>query len=163
MYCRNSTCDANFKLKPCTCAQSHALGTRTKFQLEILTVNVISGVVYFHEIISESSRYVSETTPRSQVSHGRLYIIFPSKNFALACSMVSSWSNVSPVVLGRQIYNIQIKNLKTNVTWSSFCLANPSSPEFLNNLNPLCIIPWGNMIYMILRCGLRGITYVHVL
>ena len=46
------------------CAQSYALGTRTKFQLEILTIkNVISGVVYFREIILESSRNVSETLP----------------------------------------------------------------------------------------------------
>ena len=63
VYCRNSTCDENFKLKLCTCAQSHALGTGTKFQLKILTVNVISGVVYFREIILESLRNVSETTP----------------------------------------------------------------------------------------------------
>ena len=41
-----------------------ALGTRTKFQLEIPTINVISSIVYFREIILESSRNVSETTPR---------------------------------------------------------------------------------------------------
>ena len=63
VYCRNSTCDQNFKLKLCTCAQSHALGTCTTFQLEILIINVISGVVYFREIILESSRNISETTP----------------------------------------------------------------------------------------------------
>ena len=51
VYCRNTTCDENFKLKLCMCAQSHALGTRTKFQLEILTINVISDIVYFYEII----------------------------------------------------------------------------------------------------------------
>ena len=51
-------------MKLCTCAHSHALGARTKFQLEILTVNVIPGMVYFHEIILESSRNVIETTPR---------------------------------------------------------------------------------------------------
>ena len=45
------------------CAQSHALGTHTKFQLEILTVNVISGIVYFREIILKSSRNVNETPP----------------------------------------------------------------------------------------------------
>ena len=45
------------------CAQNHALGTRTKFQLEILTVNVTSHIVYFREIILESSRNVSETAP----------------------------------------------------------------------------------------------------
>ena len=58
VYCTNSTCDENFKLKLCT----YALDTRIKFQLEILTVNVISGVVYFREITLESSRNVSETT-----------------------------------------------------------------------------------------------------
>ena len=43
--------------------QSHALGTRAKFQLEILTTNMISGIVYFREIILESSQNVCETTP----------------------------------------------------------------------------------------------------
>ena len=64
VYCRNCTSYENFKLKLCTCAQSHALGTRTNFQLGILTINVISGIVYFHKIILESSWNVSETTPR---------------------------------------------------------------------------------------------------
>ena len=32
-----------------------------KFQLEILTINVISGMVYFRELILESSRNVCET------------------------------------------------------------------------------------------------------
>ena len=44
------------------CAQSHALGTRTKSKLEILTRNVISDIVYFREIILESLQNVSETT-----------------------------------------------------------------------------------------------------
>ena len=60
--CRNRSFHENFKLKLCMCAQSHALGTRTKFQLEILTINVISSIVYFREIILESLRNVSETT-----------------------------------------------------------------------------------------------------
>ena len=37
------------------------MGTRTKFQLKILTINVISGIVYFREIILESSGNLSET------------------------------------------------------------------------------------------------------
>ena len=37
----------NFKQKLSTCAQSHALGTCTKFQLEIDTIIVISGILYF--------------------------------------------------------------------------------------------------------------------
>ena len=40
--------------------------TRTRFQLEIITMNMFSGIVYFREIIFESSRNVSETTPRLQ-------------------------------------------------------------------------------------------------
>ena len=42
-------------LEPC-------FGAPTKFQLEILTINAISGIVYFRDIISESSRNVSEIT-----------------------------------------------------------------------------------------------------
>ena len=64
VHCKIRTTYVNFKLKLCTCAQSQALGTCTKFQLEILTINVISGTVYFREIILASSPNVSETTPR---------------------------------------------------------------------------------------------------
>ena len=63
VYCRNRTSYENFILKLCTCAQSHALGTCTKFQLEILTIDVISSIVYFREILLKSSRNVRETTP----------------------------------------------------------------------------------------------------
>ena len=69
VFCRIHTSYENFKLKLCTCAQSHALDTRTKFQLEILTINVISGIVYFRKIILGSSRNVSETTPRAWMSN----------------------------------------------------------------------------------------------
>ena len=65
MYSRNRTSYENFNLKLCTCAQSLALGTRTNFQLGILTINVICGIVYFHEIILESWWNVSEITPWS--------------------------------------------------------------------------------------------------
>ena len=57
----------NFKLKLCTCAQNMALGTRTKFQLEILMRTTISTIHKFQENILESSLYVSETTPRCQL------------------------------------------------------------------------------------------------
>ena len=64
VYSKNQTSYENFKLGLCPFAQSHALGTRTKFQLEILTIDVIFVIAYFSEIILESSRIVSETTPR---------------------------------------------------------------------------------------------------
>ena len=37
------------------CPKPYALATRTKFQLQILNINVISGNVHFREIILESS------------------------------------------------------------------------------------------------------------
>ena len=46
-------------MKLSACAQSHALGTRTKVHLQILTINVIFGIVHFREIILESSWNVS--------------------------------------------------------------------------------------------------------
>ena len=48
-------------LKLLTCAQSMALGTRTKFQLEILIRNTIFVKHKFRENILESSLNVSET------------------------------------------------------------------------------------------------------
>ena len=81
VYCRNRTSYENFKLTLCTCAQSHALGTRTKFQLEILNANVIFGIVYFRKIILESSRKVSETTPRSQLYLGFGHFGWPPSFF----------------------------------------------------------------------------------
>ena len=53
----------NFKLKLRTCAQSIALGTRTKFQLEMLIGSAISATHKFRGNILESSRNVSETIP----------------------------------------------------------------------------------------------------
>ena len=56
----------NFRLKFSMCAQSHALGACTKFQLESLVINhVISGVVHFRKIILESLWNVSKTNPTS--------------------------------------------------------------------------------------------------
>ena len=49
VYCINCTSYENFKL------QSHALGTHTKFQLEILTIHGIYGIVYVRAIILGSS------------------------------------------------------------------------------------------------------------
>ena len=66
---RNHIYDQNFKLKLCTCAQSMALGTRTKFQLEILITSTNSAIHQFRENILESSRNVSETTPWNLTEH----------------------------------------------------------------------------------------------
>ena len=60
----------NFTLKLCTCAQSMALGTSTKFQLEILMRSIISTIHKFRDNILESSRSVTETTPRLLASPG---------------------------------------------------------------------------------------------
>ena len=52
-----------FKLKLCSCAQSMALGTRTKFQLEFRITSTISAIDKFQENTLESLWKVSETTP----------------------------------------------------------------------------------------------------
>ena len=62
---RNHIYGENFKLKLRTCAQSMALGACTKFQLENLITSTISAIHKFRENILESSRKVSETTPRA--------------------------------------------------------------------------------------------------
>ena len=67
---RNHIHGKNFKLKLCTCTQSMALGTHTKFKLEILMKSTISVIHKFQENISESSWNVSETTPRLQRAKG---------------------------------------------------------------------------------------------
>ena len=69
VYCRYRIFCENFKLKLRMCAQSHAWGTCTKFQLEIRTINVISSIVYFHKIILESLWHVIETTSRSETQN----------------------------------------------------------------------------------------------
>ena len=60
---RNHIYGENFNLKICTCAQSKALGTRTKFQREIIITSTICAIHKFRENFLESSRNVSETTP----------------------------------------------------------------------------------------------------
>ena len=64
----NTIYGENFKLKLCMCAQSMALGTHTKFQLEFLIRSTIFAIHKFRENIFESSRNVSETTPRTLVT-----------------------------------------------------------------------------------------------
>ena len=39
-------------------------GARTQYQLKIVTINGISGIVYIRDYILKSSRNVSKTTPR---------------------------------------------------------------------------------------------------
>ena len=61
---RNRIYHENFKLKLGTCAQSHALDTRTKFQFEILIRNTTSIIHKFQVNILERSRKVCESHPR---------------------------------------------------------------------------------------------------
>ena len=78
----------NFKLKLCTCAQSMALGTRTKFQIEMLIGSAISVTHKFRENILESSRNVSETPP----GNGRRQAIkWISDGLVCICIHVISW------------------------------------------------------------------------
>ena len=82
VYCKNHTSYENFKLKlsTCMCTQSMALGTRTKFQLEILNINLVSGNVYFCKIILESSQNVSEPNLRSLSQTGIINLQLTGQN-----------------------------------------------------------------------------------
>ena len=60
---RNNIYAENFKLNLCTCAQSHALGTCTKFQLELLMRRTILVIYKFWENVLESSQNIRETPP----------------------------------------------------------------------------------------------------
>ena len=71
----NHIYDENLSLQLCTCAQSMALGTRTKFQLQIIITTTISAMQKFEDIILESCRKVSETTPRSSLSNGSTDVV----------------------------------------------------------------------------------------
>ena len=62
------------------CTQSMALGTRTKFQLEILNINLVSGNVYFCKIILESSQNVSEPNLRSLSQTGIINLQLTGQN-----------------------------------------------------------------------------------
>ena len=62
MNCRNHNSYENFKVKLCMCAHSMALDAHKKFELEILAINVIFGIISFCKIILESLRNVCETT-----------------------------------------------------------------------------------------------------
>ena len=66
---RNHIYGENFKLKYCYCAQSMALGTCTKFQLEILIRSVMFAIHKFWENILESLRNVSETPPGHHMAY----------------------------------------------------------------------------------------------
>ena len=61
----------DFKLNLCTCAQSIALVTRTKFQLEILIKSTISAIHKFWENVLERERNVTETHPWISFSRGQ--------------------------------------------------------------------------------------------
>ena len=93
---RNHIYSENFKLKLCTCAQSMGLGTRTKFQLEILIRSTISAIQKFREIILESSRNVSETTPWPPTGCVAGCVIGWSKNRS-GSSHAMDFSSMSPM------------------------------------------------------------------
>ena len=71
---RNHIYVGNFKLKLCTCAQSHALDTCTKFQHEILIRILISAIHKFRVNILECSQNFSETTPWLKSSRSMKYL-----------------------------------------------------------------------------------------
>ena len=95
VYWRNRIPYETFKLKLCTCAQSHALGARTKFKRETLAMNMPSGIVYFLEIVFKSSQNVSETTPWKQWDVDYFNVIQPSSSVWLKVRNYTLWNNAT--------------------------------------------------------------------
>ena len=91
---RNHIYGENFKLKLCTCAQSMALGTRTKFQLEILTRSTISTIYIFRDNCLESSRNVNETPPPLNIMSAKATDITDFDNsLSLVSCQAIIWTN----------------------------------------------------------------------
>ena len=67
------------------CAQSHALGTRTRFQLQILTIIVISGIVYFREIIGEPQMY--DENPQISIKLISIDFMILARNTIMDCGL----------------------------------------------------------------------------
>ena len=86
---RNPIYGENCKLKR-TCAQSHNSGTHTNFQFDILTINVISGIVNFREIILESSQNVSEATPGAYLVLGHQQPLWRQRSIGARTRNVST-------------------------------------------------------------------------
>ena len=96
-----TTPEITFMVKICTCAQSKALGTRTRFQLEILITSIIYAIHKFREEFLESSRNVSETTPRcisgaGAEGRGRSWLCWFTK-----CFLIDNSCNVCMTVADR--------------------------------------------------------------
>ena len=89
---RNHIYGENFNMKICTCAQSKALGTRTKFQLEILITSTICAIHKFRENFLESSRNVSETTPSTMTETAVNFPNNQSDSFEpMSCGFETPW------------------------------------------------------------------------
>ena len=103
VYCRYRTSNENLKLTLCTCGQSYALSTRAKSQLEILNINVISGIVYYRKIILESSRS-DKTTPVIDVHMSSHIYVTPDITVYCISTHFSSFSYYGTLVEWHTIY-----------------------------------------------------------
>ena len=143
VYYRNLTSGEKFKLKLCTWAQSIALGTRTKFQLKILTINVISGIVYFREIILESSRNLSETTPRPSNQNRSLKLLWQHSCLAM-CNFFTDFglNTLRPRQNGRHLPDNIFKCIFLNENvWISIKISLKFVPKVpINNIPALVLI-----------------------
>ena len=87
-----------------------SLGTREKFQLEIVTMNMISDIIHFHEINLGSSRNASEITPRGG---GLQTLILPVQRERIASikemEVKGTWVNL------KDIREVKAKSKQTEI------------------------------------------------
>ena len=130
VYCRNRTSYKNFELE--------------LFQLELLTINVTSGIVYFRGIILESSRKVSEAPP--------WWHLYASVNWLVigSGSPVITWTNGDLFSTEALWISFIIKLIKTSI-FKCICLSNvrnvvASEMRFGNSMWPDgCFITLGQL------------------
>ena len=125
VYCRNRTSCENFKLELYTCTQSHALGTRTKFQLEIPTINLISGIVFFARLFWRGRKTLVKQPPGTCHKPTYQIIVFVwYLNTVIAISTFLSWSTWRHDLNGWHylLLNFLYMSLKEkkNVFWFKF-------------------------------------------
>ena len=99
------------------------------FQLEILIINVIYGIVYFREIILESLRNICETTPRSQCV-GRKQG---------GCSYINVY--IYYHVAQHEVVSITLGTAKRTTHWDrQKCAQNTTGLIYQQNLGHGCVI-----------------------
>ena len=130
---RNDIYGENFKLKLCTCAQSMALGTCTKFQLEILIRSTISAIYKFRENILENSQNVSETPPWCHSLRGSLFHCHHSHIISNESKNIDCLVVAGPNLQSQMSLVMKMGQSKLSISWFQWCRQSYNPDNFCWN------------------------------